>query len=201
MPALDIFSDDEPWFSDKFDFEESVVDDEQLFYEEFYEDQGDDEQLLNEDYEYDEQLFYEDEEQLFNEDYEYDEQLFYEDYGDESYVMENASAEEEEQLFPEDDEPNSEECLTATQVNMVCLSIRSGEKPITLIVQRQNEEVLYYRMGMNTRLMFLMMDYCERKGLVFGAMRFIGPDGCRLNGKQTPRDLHMEDVDVIDVFC
>ncbi|KAK7255953.1 hypothetical protein RIF29_29403 [Crotalaria pallida] len=95
---------------------------------------------------------------------------------------------------------SDEERLGARQCNLVRLGISSGEKPITLIVKGQNEEDLYYRMGMNTSFKVMMKDYCERKGLGFGTVKFLDPEGTMLNETHTPEDRKLEDGDAIDAF-
>ncbi|CAL0304520.1 unnamed protein product [Lupinus luteus] len=82
---------------------------------------------------------------------------------------------------------------------MVLLSGIEG-KAITLVVQRPNEEEVYYRMGMNMSFKFLMNDYCQRKGLGLGTIQFMGPEGDRLKEEHTPLELGMEDGDVVDAF-
>ncbi|KAE9592094.1 hypothetical protein Lalb_Chr19g0125601 [Lupinus albus] len=82
---------------------------------------------------------------------------------------------------------------------MVVLSGIDG-KAITLLVQRQNEKEVYYRMGMNMSLKYLMNDYYKRMGLGLGTIQFIGPDGNLLRENNTPLQLKLEDGDVIDAF-
>ncbi|KAF7845558.1 small ubiquitin-related modifier 2-A-like [Senna tora] len=58
---------------------------------------------------------------------------------------------------------------------------------------------MYYRMGRNVKLGFLMMDYCDRKGLLIEYVRFTF-DGTRVSVDSTPQDLEMEDDDVVDAW-
>ena len=52
---------------------------------------------------------------------------------------------------------------------------------------------------MTTRLDKLMRAYCQRTGVSMRSVRFLF-DGERIRDNATPRDLAMEDGDVIDVM-
>ncbi|KAK7255975.1 hypothetical protein RIF29_29404 [Crotalaria pallida] len=93
------------------------------------------------------------------------------------------------------------QCLGARQYNLVCLLSKDGGKAITLKVQMQNEETLFYRMGRNAKFNILVMDYCVRKQLGLGTIHFVGPDGKTLGETKTPQGLGMKDGDVIDALC
>ena len=89
------------------------------------------------------------------------------------------------------EEPNAEkqqEQFGVTEVNMVCIGLKSGEEAITLKVQKQNEQVVHYRMGKKVNLEVMMKDYCDRMGLGWGTVQFLGPEGNFLNGTQTPKN-------------
>ena len=50
-----------------------------------------------------------------------------------------------------------------------------------------------------TPLQKLMTAFCARQGLSVAAVRFLF-DGSRISPRQTPRELEMEDGDIIDVM-
>ena len=100
-------------------------------------------------------------------------------------------------------EPNAEEPqeqFVVTQVNMVCIGLKSGEEAVTLKIQKQDEEAVHYRIGKNVNLEVMMKDYYDRKALGWDTLRFLGPEGNLLNGSQTPTSLDLEDGDIIDAM-
>lgn len=50
-----------------------------------------------------------------------------------------------------------------------------------------------------TQLKKLKQAYCDRQGVPLNSLRFLF-DGQRINDEQTPKDLEMEDDDVIEVY-
>ncbi|XP_062019436.1 uncharacterized protein LOC133736017 [Rosa rugosa] len=93
----------------------------------------------------------------------------------------------------------SERRLATTVESLVKLTLKEDEEPITLQVQNQNHGDIYYRTGRTVSLGNILKDYCERKGLVYGEMRFIY-DGKRVRSTHTPQQLEMEDDFVIDAM-
>ncbi|KAK8634983.1 hypothetical protein V6N13_022861 [Hibiscus sabdariffa] len=86
----------------------------------------------------------------------------------------------------------------ATEWTMISLSRVKEEDPIVVKVQGQTQaEKLCYWMGRETKLHYLMRDYCERTGGILEYMRF-HVDGSRVNPNKTPSDLGLEDGDIID---
>jgi len=63
-------------------------------------------------------------------------------------------------------------------------------------VAQEGTEV-YFKIKKNTPLRKLMDAYCERQGVASNAVRFLY-DGNRITAEQTPKDLEMDDNDVID---
>ena len=75
------------------------------------------------------------------------------------------------------------------------------EKPdtINLKVVAQDGNIVFFKLGMSTRMHRLMTAYCQRQGVDMQAVRFLF-DGARLRETHTPDDVDMEDGDAIDVM-
>lgn len=58
---------------------------------------------------------------------------------------------------------------------------------------------VFFKMRMTTQLERLMSTFCTRQGIHPASVRFLF-DGNRINGRQTPQELEMEDGDTIDVM-
>ncbi|XVF24452.1 hypothetical protein REPUB_Repub13aG0129200 [Reevesia pubescens] len=86
---------------------------------------------------------------------------------------------------------------SATRSTLISLSMVKEENPIVIKVQGQKQaDMLCYRMGRNTPLIHLMLDYCDRTGAVFESIRF-HYDDLRISPEKTADDLKMEDGDII----
>ncbi|OMP09840.1 Small ubiquitin-related modifier, SUMO [Corchorus olitorius] len=96
---------------------------------------------------------------------------------------------------------NCTNITASTQSTLICLPRAQGEGHIILKVQRQGAaEQLSYQIGRNTPLRDLMLDFCDRTGLVFHCTRFLHPEGSRICPLQTANDLKLEDEDIIDAM-
>lgn len=69
---------------------------------------------------------------------------------------------------------------------------------LNLRVIGQSGNEIAFKMRGSTPLRKLMSAYCERHSINEKAVRFLF-DGMRIEEKQTPEDLDMQDGDVIDV--
>ena len=58
---------------------------------------------------------------------------------------------------------------------------------------------VFFKCKKTTKLEKLMDAYCQRQGVNVHSIRFLF-DGNRINGRQTPEDLEMEDGDIIDAM-
>lgn len=74
-----------------------------------------------------------------------------------------------------------------------------GGEHINLKVVTQDGNEIYFKCKQSTPLQKLMHAFCQRQGVAMGSVRFLF-DGARLNETQTPKELDMEDGDVIDVM-
>jgi len=70
---------------------------------------------------------------------------------------------------------------------------------INLKVVTQSGNEIYFKCKMTTALTKLMNAFCQREGVTMQSVRFLF-DGARINPNQTPKELDMEDGDVIDVM-
>ena len=71
-------------------------------------------------------------------------------------------------------------------------------KYITLKVVGRNNEI-HFRVKMTTQMGKLKKSYSERVGVTITSLRFLF-DGKRINDKETPKSLEMEQEDVIEVY-
>ncbi|XP_077978481.1 small ubiquitin-related modifier 1-B-like [Glandiceps talaboti] len=74
----------------------------------------------------------------------------------------------------------------------------SGEY-IRLKVMGQDSSEIHFKVKMTTQMRKLKQSYCERLGVPMNSLRFLF-DGQRINDDQTPKQLEMEDDDVIEVY-
>ena len=58
---------------------------------------------------------------------------------------------------------------------------------------------MFFILKLSTPLSKLMNAFCNRRGVGANSVYFLF-DGNRINGKQTPEELEMEDGDVIDIM-
>ncbi|EDO45837.1 predicted protein, partial [Nematostella vectensis] len=65
-------------------------------------------------------------------------------------------------------------------------------------VFQDNSEV-HFKIKKTTQLKKLKAAYCDRQGVQMNSVRFLF-DGQRINDDQTPKQLEMEDDDVIEVY-
>ncbi|KAF7837000.1 small ubiquitin-related modifier 1-like [Senna tora] len=70
---------------------------------------------------------------------------------------------------------------------------------INLKVNSQDGHKLTFKMKRDTKLIRLLLIYCERKHLNYSSMRFLY-NGKRIKGRHTPDLLNMEDNDEIDAM-
>jgi len=68
---------------------------------------------------------------------------------------------------------------------------------LNLRVQNQDGSEVVFKIKKHTQLKKLMEAYCSRQGQDFNSVRFLH-NGQRLTPDQTPKELDMEDNDVID---
>ncbi|XP_033762910.1 small ubiquitin-related modifier-like [Pecten maximus] len=78
----------------------------------------------------------------------------------------------------------------------------SDEPPkeyIKLKVVGQDSSEIHFKVKMTTQMAKVKKSYSERQGIPASSLRFFF-DGKRINDHDTPKDLEMEDDDVIDVY-
>lgn len=75
-------------------------------------------------------------------------------------------------------------------------AVASSEHINLRVVAHDGGEV-YFKIKQSTTLGKLMAAYCDRQSISPNAIRFLF-DGQRLKDHQTPKDLNMEDNDIID---
>ena len=66
-------------------------------------------------------------------------------------------------------------------------------------VVTQDGTEIFFKCRLDTKLGKLMNAFCTRRGVNVRSVRFLF-DGQRIGERQTPRELEMEDEDVIDVM-
>lgn len=70
---------------------------------------------------------------------------------------------------------------------------------INLKVVGQDGNEVFFKIKKHTALKKLMEAYCQRQGVSSGSIRFLY-DGRRVMAEQTPKELGMEDGDIIDAL-
>ncbi|RXM32105.1 Small ubiquitin-related modifier 1 [Acipenser ruthenus] len=79
----------------------------------------------------------------------------------------------------------------------------SGDKKdgeyIKLKVIGQDNSEIHFKVKMTTHLKKLKESYCQRQGVPMNSLRFLF-EGQRIADNQTPKELGMEDEDVIEVY-
>ncbi|XP_078079964.1 small ubiquitin-related modifier 1 [Mustelus asterias] len=82
-------------------------------------------------------------------------------------------------------------------------SSQSGEKKdgeyIKLKVIGQDNSEIHFKVKMTTQLRKLKESYCQRQGVPPNSLRFLF-EGQRITDHQTPKELGMEDEDVVEVY-
>lgn len=74
------------------------------------------------------------------------------------------------------------------------------EERDNVIIKLQNDrnKGMYFWIGRSDPIGQILLEYCHREGLTYETQRFIF-DGARVKESHTPKDLAMENGDVIDV--
>jgi len=75
----------------------------------------------------------------------------------------------------------------------------SAGEYIKLKVVGQDSNEIHFRVKMTTQMGKLKKSYAERVGVSVNSLRFLF-DGRRINDEETPKQLEMEDNDVIEVY-
>lgn len=70
-------------------------------------------------------------------------------------------------------------------------------KVILRVTDQEDGGLRVYRVGTHAHLKKLMLDYCQRRNLEYGTLRFIFK-GRFLSLRQTPAQLMMKDDDIIE---
>nr|XP_014346368.1 PREDICTED: small ubiquitin-related modifier 1-like isoform X1 [Latimeria chalumnae]XP_014346369.1 PREDICTED: small ubiquitin-related modifier 1-like isoform X1 [Latimeria chalumnae] len=82
-------------------------------------------------------------------------------------------------------------------------STQPGEKKegeyIKLKVIGQDNSEIHFKVKMTTQLRKLKESYCQRQGVPSNSLRFLF-EGQRISDHQTPKELGMEDEDVVEVY-
>jgi len=74
---------------------------------------------------------------------------------------------------------------------------KGGADHLSLRVVSQDGNEVYFKIKKQTPLRKLMDAYCQRQSIDPASIRFLY-DGQRLRAEQTPKELEMEDNDIID---
>ncbi|CAH3130928.1 unnamed protein product, partial [Pocillopora meandrina] len=77
--------------------------------------------------------------------------------------------------------------------------VKPESEHINLKVMGQDNTEVHFKIKKTTQLKKLKQAYCDRQGVPLNSLRFLF-DGQRINDDQTPKDLEMEDDDVIEVY-
>lgn len=77
--------------------------------------------------------------------------------------------------------------------------VKPESEHINLKVMGQDNTEVHFKIKKTTQLRKLKQAYCDRQGVPLNSLRFLF-DGQRINDDQTPKDLDMEDDDVIEVY-
>lgn len=75
----------------------------------------------------------------------------------------------------------------------------SGSEYIKLKVVGQDSHEIHFRVKMTTQMGKLKRSYSDRLGVPVTSLRFLF-DGRRINDDETPKQLEMENDDVIEVY-
>ena len=77
--------------------------------------------------------------------------------------------------------------------------VKAENEHINLKVMGQDSSEVHFKIKRTTPLRKLKQAYCERQGVPMNSLRFMF-DGHRIGDDQTPKELDMDDDDVIEVF-
>nr|AAI69860.1 MGC85025 protein [Xenopus laevis]AAI69862.1 MGC85025 protein [Xenopus laevis] len=76
---------------------------------------------------------------------------------------------------------------------------KDGGDYIKLKVIGQDSSEIHFKVKMTTHLKKLKESYCQRQGVPMNSLRFLF-EGQRISDHQTPKELGMEEEDVIEVY-
>ncbi|XP_046903515.1 small ubiquitin-related modifier 1-like [Hypomesus transpacificus] len=76
---------------------------------------------------------------------------------------------------------------------------KDGGEYIRLKVIGQDNSEIHFKVKMTTHLKKLKESYSQRQGVHMSSLRFLF-EGQRISDNQTPKELGMEDEDVIEVY-
>eukprot|EP01114_Cavostelium_apophysatum_P000714 TRINITY_DN1064_c0_g1_i2.p1 TRINITY_DN1064_c0_g1~~TRINITY_DN1064_c0_g1_i2.p1 ORF type:complete len:104 (-),score=14.20 TRINITY_DN1064_c0_g1_i2:40-351(-) len=91
---------------------------------------------------------------------------------------------------------SQEESAANTQASQSA-EVKTDPNTINLRVVAQDGSEVYFKIKKNTPLRKLMEAYCQRQSVDQNSIRFLY-DGQRLSPDQTPKELELEDNDIID---
>ncbi|XP_065840127.1 small ubiquitin-related modifier 1-B-like [Oscarella lobularis] len=77
--------------------------------------------------------------------------------------------------------------------------VKSESDHINLKVMGQDNSEVHFKIRKTTQMRKLKQAYCERQGLGINSVRFLF-DGQRIDDDMTPKQLDMEEDDVIEVM-
>ncbi|XP_065183449.1 small ubiquitin-related modifier 1-like [Sycon ciliatum] len=77
--------------------------------------------------------------------------------------------------------------------------VKAENEHINLKVMGQDSSEVHFKIKRTTPLRKLKQAYCERQGVPVNSLRFMF-DGNRIGDDQSPKQLEMDDDDVIEVF-
>ena len=80
---------------------------------------------------------------------------------------------------------------------MATKDVKDDKTSLQIKVASQEGHVMFFKIKDTITFGRLMTAYCDRKGVPEASLRFLY-DGIRLASEKTPKDLEMEDDDVID---
>jgi len=77
--------------------------------------------------------------------------------------------------------------------------VKPDSEHINLKVMGSDNSEVHFKIKRTTQLKKLKMAYCDRQGIPQNSVRFLF-DGQRITDEMTPKQLEMEDDDVIEVY-
>ena len=90
--------------------------------------------------------------------------------------------------------------MTGRWINKSFFLFKKGaEEYIKLKVVGQENSEVHFKVKSSTNMGKLKKSYSERQGVAVNSLRFLF-DGRRINDEETPKQLEMEDGDVIEVY-
>uniref|UniRef100_A0A8C4QVN4 Small ubiquitin-related modifier n=1 Tax=Eptatretus burgeri TaxID=7764 RepID=A0A8C4QVN4_EPTBU len=82
---------------------------------------------------------------------------------------------------------------------MTCFLPHAGVSTFVGFLFFQDNSEIHFKVKMTTQLKKLKESYCQRQGVPPNSLRFLF-EGQRISDHQTPKELGMEDEDVIEVY-